>query len=252
MRIKLTFSYDGADFAGWQVQPGQRTVQGEVEAALSTLYGEPIRIHAGGRTDAGVHALHQVAIYDADRTRDLEAIQRALNAMTSDDVAIIAVNDVPDDFDPRRWAREKRYRYRWQVAPVADPLRRREVRWLRGPFDVLAAQAAAQLLVGTHDFSAFRATGCGSAHARRTVGSLQVTQQADEVVLHADGNGFLRHMVRIIAGTVEQVGLGRRDPSWVARVLLEGDRSAAGPTLPAKGLCLISTRYGAGPPAWAH
>lgn len=249
-RYRLTLAYDGGDFAGWQVQPGERTVQSVLEAAAATLFGEEIRLHPSGRTDAGVHARHQIAVFATETERDDRAVLKALNALTPSDVAVLAVDRVSDDFDPRRWARRKRYRYRWQVSAVPDPLRRRELRHLRGPFRVEEAHEALQSLVGTHDFSSFRAVGCASTHAVRTVTALNLHAVGDEVHLDVEGNGFLRHMVRIIAGCAEQVGLGRKPVGWVAAVLAAEDRAAAGPTLPAHGLCLELTEYGDGPPEW--
>ena len=251
MRIRLTLAYDGTDFAGWQLQPGQRTVQSDLEQALETLYQQPVRVHPSGRTDSGVHALDQVAVYDAPVPREMHSILKALNSLTSADISVTSAMQVDDDFDPRRWAREKHYRYRWQVAPVPDPLRRRQVRWIRGPFDVPAAVRAARIFEGTHDFSSFRAVGCASTHAVRTVLEASISEHGDEVHLDVRGNGFLRHMIRIMAGCVEKVALGRKSVDWVQAALDAQDRSAAGQTLPARGLCLISTRYGDGPPSWA-
>ena len=251
MRYKLHLAYDGTDFAGWQLQPGQRTVQLELERALAQLFQHPIRVHPGGRTDAGVHALDQVVVFDSDVHRTEHQVFKALNGLTPSDIAVMSATVTAPDFDPRRWSREKLYRYRWQVSAVPDPLRRRTVRWLRGPFDVSAGHDAAQVLVGTHDFATFRAVGCASKHAVRHVYSLELTEQGDEVHLMVRGNGFLRHMVRIIAGCVEAVALGRQPASWVQDALEARERSAAGQTLPARGLCLMKTSYTDEPPPWA-
>lgn len=251
MRWKLVLEYDGTAFDGWQVQPGgARTVQAVLEAAIETVFQERCRVHPSGRTDAGVHALGQVVVFDAARERAPRAVRDGLNALLPPDVAVCAAEPVADDFDPRRWTRLKRYRYRWLDRGAPSPLRRHRVRTLRGPLDADAMHRAAQALVGRHDFSAFRAVGCASTHAVRTVLAMDVARVGDEVHLDVLGNGFLRHMVRIVAGTLEQVGLGRRDASWPAVVLAARDRAAAGPTAPACGLYLVSVEYGDGPPAW--
>jgi tRNA pseudouridine38-40 synthase len=248
VRYKVVFEYDGTDFEGWQLQPGKRTIQGEVEAALERLFGGPIRVHPSGRTDTGVHALGQVAVFDAVE-RDVSGVRRGLDAHLPQDVAAVSVEACADDFDPRRSARSKHYRYRWLVREGRSPLRRTQVRHLRAPLDVAAMDQAVAALVGTHDFASFRAVGCASTHAVRTVRAARVTGHGDEVHLDVFGHGFLRHMVRIVAGTIERIGQGRRPPEWLAAVRDARDRSAAGPTAPACGLTLVEVRYD-GPPAY--
>ncbi|MFT6143962.1 MAG: tRNA pseudouridine38-40 synthase [Myxococcota bacterium] len=249
MRYKMTVAYDGTDFAGWQVQPKQRTVQGDLEKALHQVFGRLVRVHPSGRTDAGVHALAQIAIFDAPE-RSLSKLQRSLNGLTADDIGVMTLTVVADDFEPRLWARRKHYRYRWQVGPVLCPLRRRQVRWLNHDFDVQASHQALQCLTGKHDFTSFRAVGCASTHAVRRVNELAVTQHDDEVWLEVQGNGFLRHMVRIIAGCAEAVARGHRPVEWVEHVRDARDRNAAALTLPAKGLSLQRTEYGDERPLW--
>ena len=243
-RWKLTLEYDGADFCGWQLQPEQRSVQGVVERALETLFGEPVRVHPSGRTDAGVHALAQVAHFDAAVQRTPREVRDATNSMLPPDVAVVGAERVPDDFDARHWALSKRYRYRWIDRPARSPLRRRRAWHLRGPLDAVAMDAAAQHLVGQHDFSSFRASGCTADHPVRVVREIHVRRQGDEVDLHARGHGFLRHMVRIVAGTLTEVGLGRRPVEWVGEVLRARHRPAAGRTAPARGLTLLAVEYG--------
>ncbi len=249
MRYKMTVAYDGADFAGWQVQPDYRTVQGDLESALHRIFGLHIRVNPSGRTDAGVHALAQIAVFDAPE-RPVAKLQRSLNGLTEDDIGVMELAVVSDDFDPRLWARAKHYRYRWQIGPVLCPLRRRQVRWLSHAFDVQAAHQALQCLVGTHDFASFRAVGCASTHSVRCINELAVTQYDDEVWLEIQGNGFLRHMVRIVAGCAEAVARGHRPVQWVEQVRDARDRSAAALTLPAKALSLQRTDYSDERPHW--
>jgi len=250
VRWKLTVEYDGADFAGWQLQPNQRTVQGVVEDAAEALFQHTVRAFSSGRTDAGVHAVGQVVAVDTVTDRTPLQVLKGLNAKLPDDVAVTQAVVAPEGFDPRSWSVSKHYRYRMLDDPARHPLRRREVRYLTGPLDAQAMALGAQALMGRHDFSSFRASGCTAMQPVRTVKVLEVARRGDEVHIDVGGNGFLRHMVRIMAGTLEQVGLGRRDPSWVAEVVAARQRRAAGPTAPASGLCLMAVTYGDGPPPW--
>ncbi|TNE84454.1 MAG: tRNA pseudouridine(38-40) synthase TruA [Deltaproteobacteria bacterium] len=246
----MVLEYDGTRFAGWQVQPGQRTVQAEIEAALERFLGHPVRVSVAGRTDAGVHALGQVISFETRARRPVAAMAKALNGMLPDDVAVVTAREVPLAFDPRRWAWSKHYRYRWLDRDARSPLRAPHVWKVRGPLDVAAMDAAAALLVGRHDFGAFRAVGCAAAHAVREVTGASVTRVGDEVHLDVHGNGFLRHMVRIIAGTLHEVGRGAQGPAWVGEVLASQDRARAGRTAPAAGLTKIAVHYEEGPPPW--
>lgn len=246
-RYHVVLEYDGSAFAGWQVQPGQRTIQGVVSEVLQRLLGHETSVEASGRTDAGVHALGQAIAFSTDQQRSLVEIERGLNALLPRDVAAVSVRQVPVDFDPRRWVRSKEYRYRFLERPQKSPLRRGCVWHVRQPLDVSAMQRGADLMVGRHDFSSFRAAGCGAQHAVRTVVAAEVRRQIDEVELLVTGNGFLRHMIRIVAGTLLEVGLGRQEPEWIGEVLQACDRGRAGKTAPAQGLALIRVEYGEGP-----
>jgi len=249
-RIKLVLEYDGTDFAGWQAQPDHRSVQGVLERALAELLGARARVEAAGRTDAGVHAEGQVAAFSTDRELPLKAYARGLNGLLPPDVAVVAAEEVPADFDPRRWAQGKRYRYRISNRPVRSPLRRRSAWELFGVLDLEAMRAAAPALVGRHDFSAFRAADCEAAHARREIRTLAIEGASSaDVTIEVEGTAFLKHMVRNIAGTLVEVGRGRRPPAWVAEVLGSKDRNRAGPTAPAHGLTLVEVLYGQGRPA---
>lgn len=247
-RWRVVLEYDGGGFVGWQLQPAGRTVQGVVEQALAGLFGEAIRVHPSGRTDAGVHALGQVAHFDAHVARTAREVRDALNATLPDDVAVVEAAPAPDGFDARRWVESKRYRYAWLDRPARSPLRRDRAWHVRGPLDVAAMDEAARALLGRHDFTSFRAQGCSAKHPVRLVKGIAVTRRGDEVHLDVDGHGFLRHMVRIVAGTLVVVGQGKKPPGWVAEVLAARSREAAGRTAPAHGLTLVAVAYGDGPP----
>ncbi|MCB9680401.1 MAG: tRNA pseudouridine(38-40) synthase TruA [Alphaproteobacteria bacterium] len=242
-RWRIVVSYHGGAFVGWQVQPDGRTVQGTLEAACAALLGHPTHVAGSGRTDAGVHALAQVAAFDADVPRTARSIRDGLNAHLPDDVAVVSAEPVAADFDPRRHARRKLYRYSWLVRPSRCPLRGDRTLHVRTALDVDAMDRAARHLVGRHDFSAFRAVGCAAHHPVRTLEDAVVRADGDLVHLEVVGNGFLRHMVRIIAGTLHEVGDGRRDADDIVRLLASGDRSQAGRTAQAHGLTLVWVRY---------
>lgn len=242
-RLKLTLEYDGTVYHGWQVQPGLDTIQGRLEAALSRLAGSPVQVMGAGRTDAGVHALGQVASCSIDTRLDERTVQRALNATLPADIVVCGVASVPDAFDARRSARAKTYRY--------TLLRRAERSALDGRYslhvpyavDVDAMNEAAQRLVGTHDFSSFRAGTCGAATPVRTMSRAGWRAEGDFCRFEIVGNAFLQHMVRIIVGTLLDVGRGRRRPADVGDILAACDRRRAGKTAPPHGLCLVQVEY---------
>ncbi len=247
MRWRLDLEYDGSAFAGFQLQPNANTVQAELERALSVLLAHPARVHAAGRTDTGVHARQQVVVVDSWAARSPHQIREGLNALLPEAIACLSARVVPDDFDPRHAPHAKTYVYTWCDRVARSPLRRGRAWMIRRPLDADAMDRAVAAIVGTHDFSSFRAEGCTSTHPVRTVPRAAVLRDDDEVRLTVEGTGFLRHMVRILAGTLTDVGLGRRPEDHVARVLAERRRSAAGQTAPPHGLCLVSIRYASEP-----
>ncbi len=249
-RWSLTLEYHGADFVGWQIQPNGRSVQAVVQAALRGLLGHPVRVTVSGRTDSGVHAWGQVVSFVTDAERTPRAMRDGLNACLPEDVACLEASQVVDDFDPRRWTRSKLYRYTWLDRRARSPLLRDRVWHVPRGLDEQLMAEAAQVLVGRHDFSSFRAAGCASVHPIREIEALQVRRSAHLIEMDVTGNGFLRHMVRIVAGTLAEVGGGKRPVSWLQEVLEARDRSAAGRTAPANGLALISVRYGDDRPPW--
>ncbi len=242
-RLKLTLEYDGTDYVGWQRQLNGTSIQEVLEGALAELFGAPVSTFAAGRTDAGVHALGQVVAFDAPRTLPLTAYVRGLSALLPEDVSVVAATLVPPDFDPRRDAQGKRYRYLISNRPVRSPLRRRTHWQLFAPLDLKAMEEAARPLLGTHDFSAFRAANCEAKTTERTLRTLTLTASEDVVQFELEGRAFLKHMVRNIVGTLVEVGRGRQSVPWVAEVLASRDRTQAGPTAPAQGLVLVEVQY---------
>lgn len=245
---RLDLAWRGDGFAGWQVQPGLPTIQGALEAALGQLLGGgPAEVRAAGRTDAGVHAAHQVAAAIVAVERPAAVLQRGLLAVLPAGLTVLDVQPAPPHFDPRGWALEKHYRYRVLTRRARCPFRAGLVLHHPHRLDAARMDHAAAAAVGRHDFSAFRAAGCGARHALRTVVSARVSVHEDELHIDVRGNGFLRHQVRILAGTLLEVGEGRRPEDAIAAALRAGERAAAGPTAPAHGLWLMRSEVGAGP-----
>ena len=246
---RLTLAWSGAAYVGWQLQPEGRSLQGVVEAALSrALGGEPVRVTASGRTDAGVHALGQVVSFCAETPRQPRALLNALNQILPRDIAALDAAIMPDDFRVRAWVKRKLYRYRVLNRGPRCPFRDGFVWHWRGPIHVEPMANAAATLLGRHDFTSFRAQGCGARHPVRTIERAEVFAAPDgEIHLEFVGNGFLRHQVRIMAGTLLEIGMGRRHADDMPRVLEARDRLQAGQTAPAQGLWLVWVELGDGP-----
>jgi tRNA pseudouridine38-40 synthase len=241
--VKLVLEYDGFGYCGWQVQGGVPTIQGVLEAALANLLGRRIRIHGAGRTDAKVHALGQVASFRCPSLLPLLALQRGLNSLLPPDVVVREVQDVASDFHARFSALGKVYVYRILNRPTRAPVRLRYTWHLPHALDVPVMAEAGALLQGTHDFTSFQATGSDVKTTERTLTTLAITREADEVVLTCSADGFLRHMVRNIVGTLVEVGRGRRIPGDIPRILAGRARRLAGVTAPPQGLCLVRVLY---------
>jgi tRNA pseudouridine38-40 synthase len=244
--FRLTLEYDGAGFEGWQRQAERhRTVQGVLEEAIAAVTRVRAAVVGAGRTDAGVHAEGQVASARIETRLSAAELQRALNAVLPADVAVAACAAVPDAFHARRDARAKLYRYAIWNGPVRSPLRSARTAAVAGrPLDLRAMKTAARRLVGTHDFSCFRASGSFVRDPVRTLLRVDVSGQAGAgVAIEVLGTGFLRHMVRNLAGTLIEVGRGRRTPASLGDLLASGDRTRAGPTAPAAGLTLVRVDY---------
>jgi tRNA pseudouridine38-40 synthase len=241
--LKITLSYDGTRFVGWQRQAEGESIQGLLEDALARFEGGPVVAQGAGRTDAGVHALGQVASARVTFSHDTATLTRALNVHLPPDVRVVSVEDAADDFHARFSAVGKTYRYRIRNAPVADPFDRAFSWHLPEPLSFDAMNRAAALLVGTHDFSAFRSVGGLLSSPVRTV-TRSAWQHAGGVAIYEiAGDGFLRHMVRAIVGTLVEVGRGWRQPEELSALLAGGVRSDAGATAPPHGLYLVSVDY---------
>lgn len=239
--------YDGAAFVGWQRQPERRSVQTVLEAAVAHLFGRPSVVTACGRTDAGVHALCQVVAFTTTKYRSPSEVCQGLNAALPDDVAVTQAELAPMEFEPRHWVSRKEYRYtivnRLSRSPLLDDRTWHMRKWL----DIAAMQTAAIHLIGKHDFSSFRASGCQAAHPVRKIEDIRVEPSGELIHITVSGHGFLRHMVRIIVGSLVDVGLGRKPPEWLGDVLTAKDRTLAGRTAPAKGLTLVRVDIGTAP-----
>jgi tRNA pseudouridine38-40 synthase len=242
--VKLVLEYDGTRYVGWQLQPNGNSIQAEVERALEILHQAPRRVTAAGRTDAGVHALGQVCSFPEPEPLPLAAYTKGMNALLPDDIAVQSASLEPEGFDARRSARGKRYRYRIQNLETRAPLARLVAWQVFRALDVAAMREAARPLVGRHDFAAFQAAGCESHHAVRELRRLDVLgEPRGEIAVVAEATAFVRHMVRNLVGTLVEVGLGSRAPADVAELLRGLDRTLAGPTAPAHGLCLEEVFY---------
>jgi len=244
-RICLRLAYEGTRYSGWQVQPGRETVQGTLALAIERVSGERVEPRGASRTDAGVHALDQVAAFTAAAALEPGTWLRALNANLPADVAVRSAAAAPPDFDPVAAAVRKRYRYRIHDAPWRPVLQRHLVWHCRGRLDCGRMAEAAAHLVGTHDFTSFETTPSTRRSRVRTIHELTVSRPpvADdatgaEVWIEVEGNGFLYNMVRIIVGSLAMVGAGRRTPGWLAEAVAARSRPAAGPTAPPQGLVL--------------
>lgn len=242
-KLKLVVEYDGTDFAGWQRQEGQRTVQGCLEDAFAAMTGETVEVRAAGRTDAGVHAQAQVAHVVVSTRIPVGGYLRGVNAALPRDVAIVDVADVPESFDARLSARGKLYRYLIWNHITRSPLHERRVWHLRAPLDVARMREAAALLVGEHDFRGFRAADCERRTTRRLLWRVDVARAGAIVRIEVEGTAFLKHMVRIISGTLAAVGAGDLSVDDVRDLLLHGDRTRGGVTAPAQGLTLVRVMY---------
>ena len=242
-RFKLTLEYEGTAYHGWQVQPNLPTIQGNLESALARIAGEPVHVTGAGRTDAGVHALGQTASFAADLRLDPLTLRRALNASLPRDIVVCQVEEASPEFDARRSARSKTYRYTLLRRDYPSAWMARRALFVPTPLDAEAMAEAARMIIGTHDFSAFRAGTCTAKTPVRTIDEAAWRTERDVWYFEIAGNAFLQHMVRILVGTFLEVGRGKRAPVDVAAVLASRDRRRAGKTAPPQGLCLVHVQY---------
>ena len=242
--FKVTVAYDGTDYVGWQRQANGVSIQGLIEDALRTLDGRDVNVAGAGRTDAGVHALGQVAGFTLAREMAPGALVRALNAHLPPDVRVVTAEEVPPAFHPRFSASRKTYRYRLCHDEVLSPFERRYAWHLPGPLDVDAMRAAASCLVGRHDFAAFQGAGSAVTNTEREVFESAIRNPQSAILCYeVSGSGFLRHMVRTIVGSLAEIGRGRRPAEWLGEVLASRSRLTAGPTAPPEGLFLVRVEY---------
>ncbi len=245
--LKLTISYDGTHYCGWQIQPNGPTIQQAIERAFAQIFGERIAITASGRTDAGVHASGQVASCEVKTELSCERICRALNGNLPLDIRVLAVEQAPPGFHAIRDAVRKRYRYCLEDTPIHNVFRRHYVWHVRaGRLDVATMQQAASTLVGTHDFRSFQAAGSDRKTTIRTIFALDVQRDVrpgGEIILEIEADGFLYNMVRNIVGTLVEIGLGNQSVHWIEEVLAARDRKKAGRTAPPEGLQLLHVTY---------
>ncbi|HEY8808768.1 MAG TPA: tRNA pseudouridine(38-40) synthase TruA [Solirubrobacterales bacterium] len=240
--VRLDIEYDGASFKGWAAQPGARTVQGELEAALATVLREPVQLSVAGRTDAGVHALGQVASFvtSAEISEDLA---RRLNGVGPDDIAVTAATPVEDGFDARRSAKSRSYRYRLLARSAPSPFEQGRALWWPHRFDLDALKACAAALPGNHDFTAFTPTQTDHVRFDRDIHQADWTQKGDILAFHITADAFMRNMVRILVGTMLEAASGRRSTESFTELLAGAPRSAAGDTAPPHGLYLEKVSY---------
>ena len=242
MNIKVVLEYDGGGFAGWQQQPRRRTVEGELKRALRELTGQDVKVYAAGRTDAGAHALGQVVNFHVDGRIPAGRLVAALNATLPEDVSALSAERVPDEFHARYSARWRRYRYRYLDRPSRPALERGRC-WRVGPLDAEAMDRAASPLRGRHDWTSFCSRTEPEAERVREMREASVRRSGEIVELDLVAEGFLRGLVRGVAGALAEVGLGRQEPVWVAEVLAARDRRLAARAAPAGGLALGSVEY---------
>lgn len=242
-RIKLVVAYDGTNYCGWQVQPNGETIEGVLNRALSELLGEDIKVIGASRTDSGVHSLGNVAVFDTETRIPPKKISYALNQRLPEDIVVQDSAQVADDFHPRHCNSRKTYEYRILNRSFAMPTRRLDTYFFYRKLDLEAMQRAASYIEGTHDFKSFCSANSPVEDTVRTVYSVKVEKQGDIINIRVQGSGFLYNMVRIIAGTLIQAGLGEIKPEELPQIIEALDRSAAGPTAPAHGLTMIGIEF---------
>lgn len=242
--FKLTLQYEGTRYQGWQRQEStDNTIQGKLELLLSKMCGQKVEIQGSGRTDAGVHAASQIANFHADTDKTTEEILDYMNQYLPEDIAVLAVEEVPERFHSRLNAKGKVYRYQIINSKIPSVFDRRYGYQLEEKLDIEAMRRAADYLEGTHDFQSFTSAKKGKKSTVRTIESIVIEAEGDKLILTYTGDGFLYHMVRIITGTLIEVGLGKRKPEDIVAILNAKEREQAGYLVPAKGLTLMQVQY---------
>ena len=241
--IKLTIEYDGKDFNGWQKQPNKLNIQGEIERAISEITGEEIELIASGRTDAGVHAIAQSANFKTNSNIPLDKIPIAINTKLKQSIRIKNAEEVDERFHSRYNCKQKTYRYVINNGETASALYRNLEYFVPEKLDVTNMKKAIKYFEGEHDFKGFKASGTSSKSSVRKIYKTSVKKDGDRILIELTGNGFLYNMVRIIAGTLVDVGLGKIKPEEIKDIINSGDRTRAGKTLPPQGLYLVKVEY---------
>src|SRR3990172_2629477 len=241
--FKLTIEYDGTDYHGWQVQPGTSTIQGELEYAMARIIGTHVHVRGAGRTDAGVHATGQVASLRADFGHPPDTLRRALTSLLPPDIVVTRVEEAPENFDAQRWAQWKRYRYTLLTRSFPSALERRYALFVPHPLKTDSIAEAAGMLIGEHDFTSFQAAKSSVGHPIRRVFATEFRQQGDHLFFEIVADGFLRHMIRIIMGTLLDVGRGKLTPDNLKAILEARDRNQASKTISPHALCLLEVGY---------
>lgn len=243
MRIALGIEYDGAHFCGWQSQPQKCGVQDSIEEAISSIASQPVRIHAAGRTDAGVHALMQVVHFDSEVIRPLNAWVRGVNAFLPSSVRVIWSSHVDDDFHARFSATQRHYQYLLVNQSAASAIYADKAGWYHLPLDISAMQTGIAYLQGEHDFSAFRASECQAKSPIRNLTTATVATHGEAIVFNFSANAFLQHQVRNMVGALIYVGNGKYPPEWIKDLLAEKNRTLSPPTFSPNGLYLTGVVY---------
>lgn len=243
MRIALKLQYDGTDYAGWQVQKNAVTVQEKLNEAVFLLTGKRVVVTGSGRTDAGVHAAAQIAHFDTESSLPPEKYAPALNVFLPPDIRVLSSRAVPADFHAVKSAKKKTYAYSLYRAETELPLKERYAVRVFGALDLDNMKKCAAVFVGEHDFTCFLASGSDVKNAVRTIYAIEIAERGKDLTISVTGNGFLYHMVRILAGTLLSAARGALTPAACEALLAGKDRSSAGKTMPAKGLCLVSVSY---------
>lgn len=243
-RVRIVVAYDGTNYHGWQIQPGRVTIESELNRTLTDLLGEPIQVIGASRTDSGVHARGNVAVFDTSHRMPADKICLALNQRLPDDIRVQSSEEVAPDWHPRRHRCVKTYEYKIMNRRIEMPTQRHYTHFCYFHLDLEKMRQAADMLTGEHDFKSFCSIHTQVKDTVRTIYSIGITKDSEDIItIRVTGNGFLYNMVRIIAGTLMSVGTGRLTPADMSGILSAGERRMAGPTAPAKGLTLVKMEY---------
>lgn len=241
--IRLIIEYDGTAYSGWQTQPNGLAIQQVVEEAIQKVTHHKVSLRSSGRTDAGVHAVAMPAVFQTETTIPLKAYIDGTNRFLPNDIAVKAATEVSPEFSPIRDALAKHYRYTINTATIRSPLNHFYAWHVRENLNMEAMKKAADSFIGTHDFGSFRASNCGACTSKRRIDFVNIEKRSDFITIDVTGGGFLKNMVRIMVGTLVEIGKGRFNPEYVESLLKNPDRKRAGATAPAHGLCLIKVYY---------